>query len=327
MKLLKLIKTVGIVIALVGFIPETGTAQSTTASCDTCTTPWGPVQRRVYYNQTINGLLPSCLYNVYLDIQTRVCGGKIQVRLLEEYIEALDTSTSCTLACFHVGALMEKISKLLLVDLGGNIVLNKPSSCYYLLEFALTPALRSCLGGEADLFKNWYTAIPCDTTGCCVTEYILQPDGSVRTVTSVSTPCMGTPPSSVPTSITIYCWTAGVRNAYIVPVVPPTTPLTCEVSCSTTGYIFTARKAEEQLIENKASAISAAYPNPTDGLISFDAGTGVRQVSLFDINGKKILNYAGERTTVNLHSMISGTYLLVVEHTDGQQKKYTVIRR
>lgn len=322
--IIKLLKILCVSIIFVGLMPETGLAQPN--PCDTCSTPWGPIQQKVYANQTINGLMPHCLYNVYLDIQTRTCNGKIQVRLVDQYIQSLSNDPACNLACFHVGSLMRKISKLLVFDLGGNVVISKPAPCYYLLEFDLTPGLEACLGAEAYLHDHWYAALPCDDNGCCVTEYQAQANGSVLAVTSVSTPCMGTPPSPIPASITVYCWTGGVRNSYVVPVVPPTTPLTCEIACSNTGDVFISM-TPTSITDPELSDVPYIYPNPTDGAVYFKQHDLIQKVSVFDIYGRRILTAEGSQTSVNLKDYPSGNYLIIVDQIDGKQSSFTVTKQ
>jgi hypothetical protein len=319
MKHLNMLKSLLFALLLMGSSLYSGNAQAQITPCDTCTSTWGPLQQRIYYNQMVNGLMPHCKYNVYLTIQTRICNGKVEVRLIDRYVESLNSGDpACQLACFHVGYLMDKISKLLLVDLGGNIIMSKPSACYYMLEFSLTPGLKTCLGAEAGLFNNWYAPIPCDDNGCCVTEYILQPDGSVRTVSSVSTPCMSAPPSPVPSSIIIYCWSGGVRTAYSVPVVPPTTPLTCETTCHNTGDIFTAKKTSinEQYVAEAASGF--VYPNPAETEITIAQNIKWSNLSILDMQGKVIATHASTQNSIDIKGLAAGNYLLMLEKENGE---------
>lgn len=294
--------------------------------CDTCTGAWGPVTQKVYYSQTVPGMLPSCLYNVHLSIQTRICNGKVEVRLIDQYIEPLSSSSSCQLYCLNVGYLMQKISKLLLVDLGGNIILSKPSACYYLLEFELSPGLKSCLGKEAGYFLHWYSAIPCDANGCCVTEYVLQADGSVRTVTSASLPCVAPPPSPVPPAITVYCWSMGVRTAYTVNVILPTTPLTCEVACTTTGYIFTAKTTGISEQEN-ANQNAVVYPNPATDEINISENAVWKKVSIIDMQGKIIESYSSPKRTISIKKLLPGNYLILLEDLRGNKEKHLISKQ
>lgn len=326
MKNVKMFKKILFLVLLLGsFNFATVSAQATV--CDTCTNVWGPIQQKVYYSQTINGLMPHCLYNVHLNIQTRICNGKVQVRLIDQYIEPLSSDPSCNLACFHVGALMQKISKLLLVDLGGNIVLSKPSACYYLLEFGLTPALKLCMGKEAGLHPNWYAVLPCDDFGCCVTEYILQADGSVLAVTSVSTPCVSSPPSPVPTSIVVYCWSGGIRTPYVVPVISPTIPLTCETACSTTGYIFTAKKTN--IDEENAGKLESTvvFPNPTNGELNIASNVEWKTLSIMDLQGRVIATHPKSNQKIDVKNLAPGNYLILLQKENGLSEKYYITKK
>ncbi|HTN16461.1 MAG TPA: T9SS type A sorting domain-containing protein [Chitinophagaceae bacterium] len=309
----------------VSFLPAPSFGLPTaTGPCDTCTTPWGPVIQKIYYNQTVPFMTPSCLYDVRLSIQTRLCGGKLQVRTLDQYIAPKSTSSACDLYCINVGYLMQKITKLLLADLGGNIVFNKPSSCYYLLEFSLSPALEACMGMEAGLHDNWYSALPCETNGCCITEYVLQADGSVRANSTASSPCGGTPPSPIPTTITVYCWSMGVRTPYTVNVVPPPTPLTCEPACTATASIFTAKttgKAEQTTVEHT----SIIYPNPTDEELHI-AGDW-EQLFITDMQGKTIQAHHNTGKAINVHGLAAGTYMILLETATGHQQKHLMIKK
>lgn len=326
MKNVNMFKRILFVVLFLGSFGLT-TLQAQSSVCDTCSNVWGPIQKKVYYNQTINGLMPYCLFNVHLNIQTRICNGKVQVRLIDQYIEPLSTDPSCNLACFHVGTLMQKISKLLLVDLGGNIVLSKPSSCYYLLEFGLTPDLILCMGKEAGLHPNWYSVIPCDGNGCCVTEYILQADGSVRTVTSVSTPCLSSPPSPVPTSIIVYCWNGPVRTPYVVPVISPTIPLTCELACSTTGYIFTAKKTN--IDEENADKLNSnvVYPNPTNGELNIASNVEWKTLSIMDLQGRVMSTHQNSKQKIDVKNLAPGNYLILLQKENGTKEKYYITKK
>ncbi|MBL7711459.1 MAG: T9SS type A sorting domain-containing protein [Chitinophagaceae bacterium] len=311
----------------VSFLCSPSFAQPTAISpCDTCTTPWGPVTQKVYYNQTVPFMSPSCLYDVRLSIQTRMCGGKLQVRTLDQYIAPKSTSSACDLYCINVGYLMQKITKLLLADLGGNIVFNKPSSCYYLLEFELSPALEACMGMEAGLHDNWYSMLPCETNGCCITEYVLQADGSVRANATASAPCGGTPPSPIPTTITVYCWSMGVRTAYIVNVVPPPTPLTCEPACSATASIFTAKTTG---IEEKAAAENGSiiYPNPTGDELHIAGDTDWEKLYITDMQGKTIQVHQNTGKAIPVRSLASGSYLILLETAQDSQQKHLMIKK
>lgn len=326
MKNVNMFKRILFLVLLLGSFNFTAVrAQST--FCDTCSAVWGPIQQKVYYSQTINGLMPHCLFNVHLNIQTRICNGKVQVRLIDQYIEPLSNDPSCNLACFHVGTLMEKISKLLLVDLGGNIILSKPSSCYYLLEFGLTPDLELCMGMEAGLHTNWYSVIPCDDNGCCVTEYILQADGSVLTVTSVSTPCLSSPPSPVPTSLVVYCWNGGVRTPYIVPVISPIIPLTCETACSTTGYIFTAKKTN--IDEENAGKLESTvvFPNPTNGELNIASTVDWKTLSILDLQGRVIATHPKSNQKIDVKNLAPGNYLILLKKENGVSEKYYITKK
>ncbi|HTN16460.1 MAG TPA: T9SS type A sorting domain-containing protein [Chitinophagaceae bacterium] len=299
-------------------------AQGTlTPLCDTCTAPWGPVIQKIYPNQTVNGLGP-CLFTVYVDIQTRICNGKVQIRLVDHSIVSqCDTCGPCLLSCYNVGPIMEKISKLLLIEYGGNIILSKPSACYYLLEYNLSPGLRTCLGAEAGYFTHWYAVLPCDPNGCCVTEYILQSDGSVRTITSVSAPCTSAPPP-VPTTITVYCWSGGVRTAYVVTVVPPSIPLTCEIACSSPGSVFsrTTGIAEKELVHG-----NIIYPNPASDEIYISEDTRWEQLLIMDMQGKTIQEQKYTGKAINVKHLAAGSYIILLKDTEGAQQKHLLIKK
>src|SRR5690606_27056083 len=67
------------------------------------------------------------------------------------------------------------------------------------------------------------------------------------------------------------------------------------------------------------------YPNPTDGMINLNAPNGieVQKVSLFDLNGKKILETYG-KTQWNLSEFSEGIYLMDI-HTNQGIKQLKVI--
>jgi len=304
-----------------------GRIEAQVVVCDTCTGAWSPLIRKTYLNQTIQGKMLYCTYNVYLDIQTRICNGKVEVRLVDSYIEQLNNDPNCDLWCIHVGTLMEKISKLLVVDLGGNIILSKPAACYYMLEYELSPALELCMGAEASLYDHWYSLIPCDQNGCCVTEYVLQPNGDVWAISSVSSPCLNPPPSPVPTSIVVYCWVNGVRTAFPVNVVPPTQPLTCEPVCHTTGWIFSAKTTGIGETQSTAGLQSVIYPNPADNEISISGNVKWEKLLIMDMQGKIVETHLKTEGKISVRKLAPGSYFILLKNNNGQTEKHLLIKK
>lgn len=297
-----------------------------TTPCDTCTAPWSPPIEKIFFNQTVQGMSPLCRYDIYVHIQTRVCNGKLQVRCLDMYYHQVNDDPSCEIICgFILYNLWEKATKLLLVDLGGNIVVNKPSSCYYSLEYRLTPALRACMGSEASLHPRWYALFPCGSS-CCVTEYQLLASGQVLAVSSSTSPCVGTPPTPIPSTITVYCWQNGVRMPFQVPVVMPSTPLSCVNICHTTGDIFTARKAPATLESIDGSAVF--YPNPAYTELTIAPGVDWQRVTVTDISGRVVMqqSYSGT-ATIDISRLSTGTYIADLQLNNGDRAHFKFMKK
>lgn len=299
---------------------------SPTAPCDTCTSPWSPPIQKVFLNQNVQGMSLSCYYNIYLTIQTRICNGKIQVRCLNMYYNKVGTDPYCDIKCtFYLFNLWNKAVKLLIVDLGGNIVVNKPSTCYYALEYQLTPALENCMGSEAGLHPKWFALLPCGSS-CCITEYQLLANGDVRAVSSSTSPCVGTPPMPVPTTLTVYCWQNGVMMPFTVPVVPPTAPLDCINVCHTNGDIFTARNAPAAVEGYESNALF--YPNPAYTELTIAPGVGWKSVVVSDISGRVVMqqSYSGS-VIIDISGLCTGTYIAWLQLENGDKEHFKFVKK
>jgi aminopeptidase N len=68
------------------------------------------------------------------------------------------------------------------------------------------------------------------------------------------------------------------------------------------------------------------YPNPTDGMINLNAPNGieVQKVSLFDLNGKKLLETYG-KTQWNLAAFAEGIYLMDIQTNQGTTQRKIVL--
>ena len=296
--------------------PLTTNAQA--GPCDTCTATWGAIVQKVYVNQTVQGHPPTCTFDVYLEIQTRMCNGILQIRLISYNI---NSNNGCPIYCHHASGLMDKATKLLLQEFGGHVVISRPSSCYYTVNYEATPALEACIGAEAQNPSNLTAMLPCGTS-CCTVEYILN-GNDIEVLNTVSDPCTGSIPSPLPTSITVYFTCNGVRTPFIVLIVPPAGPLTCENTCSyNNGDIFQARPAgiNKNLIEKD----NKIYPNPTGSIINISDWQKWEVVKIYDVLGALVLETKISEQSIDISSLPHGNYKLILINGVNATRIHTI---
>jgi hypothetical protein len=84
-------------------------------------------------------------------------------------------------------------------------------------------------------------------------------------------------------------------------------------------------------IASRSSLGIRVYPSPTDDVLTveLDALQGVAKLRLVDASGKAALVHtlSAERSTVDLSALSSGSYLLLVRSSTGQQWTSTVVKR
>jgi hypothetical protein len=82
---------------------------------------------------------------------------------------------------------------------------------------------------------------------------------------------------------------------------------------------------EDELKENTF----VVYPNPTDGLLTWTE-TGVKQVEVFDVLGKKVKNQLylpSNPQTVNLETLPNGLYIVYIHLQNRTVVKKVMLRR
>ena len=295
------------IFALCLFLLSVNLSMAQPLNCDPCTDPWSAPIETTYSGQTVQGLPATCTFTIILRYQTRICNGIVQVKLLDHLIANETTDPSCQIYCQHSWHLMRKATKLLLDGLGGHVVVHKPASCYYALEFDPAGQFANCIGNEINNFTNWYVLRPCGQS-CCVTEYQLQPNGDVEVINSIADPCMGVPPSPLPATVTIVC--NGVK--IVVPVIPPTQPLTCEPVCDNNGDIFTAKvvsTADEKLVIHET-----IYPNPAQESINIKNWKNWTDVKIYDAVGKMLLKAKVDKMTLDINKLPKGYYNMILSN-------------
>lgn len=306
MKLLKT-KIFGILSICLFLLVALNSSSAQSSKCDPCNDPWSLTQQKTYTNQTVQGLPPSCTFTIILYYQKRICNGIPQVKLVDYIIANETNDPNCQIYCPHVGNLMRKATKLFLQDLGGHVVVNKPASCFYTLEFDPAGQFANCIGNEINNFSNWYVARPCGNS-CCVAEYELQPNGDVHTISSTADPCMGIPPSPIPATVQIVC--NGIT--IIVPVIPPTQPLTCEPSCDNTGDIFSAKTVGVE--DEKQSNEEHIFPNPAGESINIRNWKKWTDVKIYDVSGKLLLQSKTDKMTIVISTLPKGYYNMILSN-------------
>ena len=85
----------------------------------------------------------------------------------------------------------------------------------------------------------------------------------------------------------------------------------------TDQILLDARYTENPTVSVNESELSLkAYPNPTSGLLTLDTEEVIQSMSLFDLNGKKILTQESSFNKLDLSRAANGVYILKIAFTD-----------
>ncbi len=76
-------------------------------------------------------------------------------------------------------------------------------------------------------------------------------------------------------------------------------------------------------IANVDNNTISVYPNPTSSMITIQADDAVKEVTLYNVNGQKVM--AGNKTNIDLSSLNNGTYVVRVEMQNGQVATRTIV--
>jgi hypothetical protein len=81
--------------------------------------------------------------------------------------------------------------------------------------------------------------------------------------------------------------------------------------------------------QNTSKGIVTIYPNPTNDILHVK-GTGLINMRLQTLTGQNIVSQvtaeALEDHTINISSLDSGVYLLILEHADGTTESHKIIK-
>ena len=80
--------------------------------------------------------------------------------------------------------------------------------------------------------------------------------------------------------------------------------------------------------EEHALADLRCYPNPSSGIVNITCGTTVEKITVVSLAGQKILESAPGSTvaTLDIGSVGTGVYILILETVNGQQSKVKLVR-
>lgn len=291
--------------------------------CDPCAgIPWGPAEEIVMPDINFQGLPLTCVFEVRVEVQKRYCGGVLQVRQLG--ITTINTAGSCNLYCSYTMGLMHDISVAIMNHYNRTIVLYKESTCHYIMEMDLDPAVLACLGVEALIPGNLNVSLPCGTD-CCITEFNPLPGGGYNQTPIYSEPCSGSIPSPLPTTYDFKCYgPGGVVTTTTVALLPPVHPdsVYCSLTCSGSGGLSPL----SELQESDAVEEIQVYPNPTSGTIIISDWENWENITVFNILGEKVLSAEIKDQEVDMSDLPSGQYKILLE-SNGIIRTHSVFKQ
>lgn len=155
-------------------------------------------------------------------------------------------------------------------------------------------------------------------------------------VSIVSTPangtiCSGSSASLTASGATVFGWSpAGSLSSAIgsnVTATPATTQLYTVIGTNANGCsnsaTFTVTVQSCAGLEEESFGDFEIYPNPVNELLSMNFGElkGIQTVIVLDLAGRKVLSDNLVSTTVDVSSLESGKYFLMIEHATGVSVK------
>lgn len=90
--------------------------------------------------------------------------------------------------------------------------------------------------------------------------------------------------------------------------------------CSATAYVTILCNAGINSADNSQVSV---YPNPTNANVSISSDSKVRNVSVFNVAGQRVLNTVD--STIDMSVLVDGTYVLRIEFENGNVATHTVI--
>ena len=102
-------------------------------------------------------------------------------------------------------------------------------------------------------------------------------------------------------------WPSGIVDIYVNP----------EINAS-----FTVTEGATLAVNGNTNAIFSVYPNPTKQFISFNVNSNVTEklttAQIFDLSGRLVFETPLTSTKINIESLQSGTYLLLLQNEKGK---------
>ena len=68
------------------------------------------------------------------------------------------------------------------------------------------------------------------------------------------------------------------------------------------------------------------FPNPTTGIVQLRNTTTIRELSLYNLNGKKILSDTTSLGELDLTDFLSGVYILKVQTSNQKQQVFRILK-
>ncbi len=85
------------------------------------------------------------------------------------------------------------------------------------------------------------------------------------------------------------------------------------------------------LVNNKETEIPATYiniyPNPTSDFINVNIDEKITEMSIFNLSGELVLNQVNEMNRINIQSLMTGSYLVVIKTANGNNYFSKVVKQ
>jgi hypothetical protein len=65
--------------------------------------------------------------------------------------------------------------------------------------------------------------------------------------------------------------------------------------------------------DNAVASMVAFYPNPSKGPLNFNASLNIKQVSIWDLNGRLVQEIKDVTNRVDLNQLVPGMYIIGIE--------------
>lgn len=78
------------------------------------------------------------------------------------------------------------------------------------------------------------------------------------------------------------------------------------------GVIYVEMKQDSDKVENSTVPVSALsyYPNPVKDYVTFLTDTEIKEVVVYDMSGRIVIQTVADNNRINLNSLPKGTYII-----------------